>query len=320
MKLNPTFILILALTLTGCTALTTTTPIEESSLIEVDSNGTARHSVNIMEVIPTPGDSRAQQGITRHPDGSYFMSQNKHENNKTVSYLFHVSSDLGSVVSQFKIIPEEFTLWDNNYRTHLGQIAINPDDGYLYVPIMDTAAGSPRTGLLRFDTDLNFLGWIDTTSFSPYIDALAFDGEYIWIDYSILCRFKWAGVFDWENKKLTSPSSQWEWTRFDRDTDRFSTSQGMQVRDGKIYLVPECDPVTNRTEKGYTGIAVYDISSLIERPKSGDKIVNYPQKVHYFELPEDNYADHEAFDFISDTRVIISSARGNGDTLWVLQI
>ena len=319
----------------GCSDYQVTQPISKTSLLpkivedyipssnallETDSNGMKRYESKIISKVLTPGLSKAQQGITRHKDGTFYMSENAIENNEFVSNIYHIDKDFTKVLHSFKIKRADFPLWSNTYKPHLGQIAFNYDDGMLYVPIMDTTNDPFKTAFLRFDSDLNFEGWIDTSGFSPYIDGIAFDGDYIWIDYSILCRFNWKEMFDWENYKLKSPSDSWDWTRYDRDHSIFSTAQGLQIRDDNIYIVPECDPVSKRTKEGYTGIAVYKISELISRPPVGERIVNYPETVHYFELPEKGLADHEAFSFIADNLVIISSAADGGGSLWFLDI
>ena len=76
-------------------------------------------------------------------------------------------------------------------------------------------------------------------------------------------------------------------------------SQGIQVRDNKLYYVPENDEENSRTLTNYRGLAVFDIPSLKERIDFEDEgeLKNYPKKLFRFQIPL-NSADHEAMDFI----------------------
>lgn len=303
--------------LTACS----TSPTRESNkevqepvtVIETDEHGTVHIKPVIEDIVTLPGLARAQQGTMTHPNGFYYFTENKGTNDTRVSTIYKVSSDLTEVISSFSITAADLPLWDDvsgNYHSHMGQASYNPEDGFIYVSFMDTA--SNRTALLQFCENTQFQRFYDWSHISPYFDAIAFQDDLFWFDYGVVSHI------NFDKFKAGFNEVNIEWTKYDVDHDLINTSQGIQVRDNKLYYVPENDPHTNKTLPDYRGVAVFNIPSMNARENINvNQGANYPEKLYRFQIPADG-ADHEAMDFVlgSTNEFYISTAQDGGATLY----
>lgn len=281
------------------------------------------------KLLPTNG--HAQQGVCVLPDGKLAVTENYDVLNTAVvhrSRISIVSADLTETI-RYKEIIRDVEIWSGvtNYNIHLGQINYHVGENRLYVFVMNTAVpqGAPnRSALLQLDLNLNITNKWDLSSIFPYVDGLAFDEQRdkFYLDYGVLIEVNFT---NFKSNPSGSPSFL-QRKKFDYRTDLFSTSQGLQVKDGYLYAVPENDSESYRTKAGYTGVIRYKISDLVKRPydpiAEDQKIKNMPTDVFYLALPSPDNIDLEAMSFLvgKDKEFYISTAANAGDRLWKVQI
>jgi len=291
--------------ITGCGQPTKMT-IDNAIIQPTETSIYSSDSVEIYQPKTLPGNAHAQQGTCIMPDGKFLFTENFDEAGRHKSRISIVSPDLKTVLFE-KVIDADLPLWSQPYSTHVGQPAFRVEDGFIYMFVMDlsTPYDRRRTGILKFNTALQFQRFIDLSGTFTYLDAIAFQSGRIWLDYGVICSLDF--------NELLRTERVIDWVKYDYDTSTYSISQGLQIKDGKLYAVPECDPETPRTKPGKMGLIVYDLASL--RPRtSGNKIINNPERNIYFELPEKGKADHEAMDFVlgKSNEFWISSAADGG--------
>lgn len=291
--------------------------VEQPVYLGTDKFGTEFYEPVMGDTIIMPENVRAQQGIMTHPNGYYYVTENKIVDNKWVSTIYKLTSDLQRKISSFSITGADLPLWGGtrDYWSHMGQANYNPVDGFIYVSFMDTK--NWKTALLSFSSELVFNRFYDMSNFTNYLDAIAFQDNLFWYDRGVL------EYFDFQRFKEGQSKQEISHTRYDVDHSLMFVSQGIQVRDNKLYYVPENDEENSRTLLNYRGLAVFDIPSLKERIDFDVEglLKNYPKKLFRFQIPLEA-ADHEAMDFVlgSSTEFYISTAQDGGKKIYKIRI
>ena len=291
-------------------------------------------SVDFIKKILLPNDAYAQQGITSDKKSNYYTSANIYSEDKIVSKVFKFNKNLSKVEKVFTLNPEKIKLWNSSkYKPHVGQIAFDEINNYIYVPLMDIStskikmifgkiigllSGKPelyakKTALLVLDENLNYISYINWTNISSYFDAIDINNGKIWFD----CGF--VGVVDLKDL-INNKNKKIEIKKYFLDRKLISKAQGLKLVGNKLYYVPENDRIHRRTEERFWGLLSFDINNLVES-KSLRKIINYPEKVYNFSIPPNN-ADHEAMDFVLENskHIYISTAADNGKSIYELKL
>jgi hypothetical protein len=207
-----------------------------------------------------------------------------------------------------------------NWNPHLGQINLNPD-GFLYATLMDTI-GFVKTALLKINpTNLSICASIDLSSYADYVDSLAFSpSNRIWIPKfpDKLVSLDWSSfVVTNETGQLiiSTNQSSWNMLTYQYNTTNFSVPQGLQVRNGYAFIVPENDATINRTPIGNNGIVAFRLSTL------STTAINNPAFVFPFETIPGS-TDLEAFDFdpVNPSIVYIPDAAFEGRKVYKLEL
>lgn len=286
-------------------------------ILETDKFGIVHIQPIMVDTIVAPRNARAQQGILTHPNGYYYFTENKIVDNKWVSTIYQLNSDLSKNISSFSITGADLPLWGGtgDYWSHMGQANYNPVDGFIYVSFMDTKTW--KTALLQFSTDLVFNRFFDMSHLTNYLDAIDFQDNLFWYDRGVLENFNFQRFKEGFDKKNIFLK------RYDIDHTVMFVSQGIQVLDNKLYYVPENDKENSRTLPNYRGLAVFDIPTLKERINFDveGELKNYPKKLFRFQIPLEA-ADHEAMDFIlgSKEEFYISTAEDGGKKIYKIRI
>jgi hypothetical protein len=294
--------------------------------LQIAAGQPLRFSAEILRELPLE-KGNAQQGITITDRFSYTAENNylSSTDRRIVSYIHLRNRTNFSLIKTKAFSSSNQKIWDDlsSYTCHIGQVAENPADRFMYATFLDPSA--QRTALLKFDPEtLEILEAIDTTPVYGYSDAIAFDKEgRIWLNHdSGFTSLKWSGLVQVANgrQRLNPMRAQWEQKLYSYDSSLFSVPQGLQVTEGRVYVVPENDVENKRTKAENNGIIVFLTANL--KPYTEGRLISSPDYIFPFQLPRPGEADHESFAFDPFDRgtIWISSGDRDGDRLWKIRL
>lgn len=289
-------------------------------------------SASLSETLPLT-EFAAVQGITIGPDYAYSQAQvfnpSTLSNDSQIYRLNKTTFGLLATATITRSTP----IWSgvSDHSCHAGSSAINPADGYLYVTFMSPELG--RSALLKLHpTTLALIAAIDTTAYGQYMDAIAFDDSgRLWLNDEApsttplgFAAVNWASfVIDSGGIPILNPTSAaWEKARYLYDRARWGTPQGLRVRNGYVYAVPENDPseIPPHTAAADNGIIVFKVATLVDAETSIVSPLNTPHVFYPFQLPSPGNADHESFDFSATDPNYIWISASEGTSLYRLQL
>jgi len=305
----------------------------ENKITNGDSSTSSFIKATILNKTLLPKNASAQQGITSDKIGNYYISENKIHKGVFVSKIVKLDKNLSQIRNEFILNPKKIKIWDtHNYKPHVGQVAIDQNTNLIYVPLMDI--GTPKlkmifgkffgfitgklevygkkTALLVFDSNLNYLSYIDWTNISSYLDAIDIDNGKIWYDCGYIGVLKLSELENIKNKKINI-------IKYYLNRKDISKAQGLKVSNNSLFYVPENDALSNRTKKKYWGVLNFEISNL--KNSRFSRKINYPTIVHSFSIPEKD-ADLEAMDFVigSTEEIYITTANDQGRNIYKVKL